>query len=421
MKIRKYLNQQENKILEMIIALLINLIIFSTNNKLMIYTKHLFLLVIILCVIFFVLKKERFIRVNKYKILFSLFVLIIFINYMWFDSKEFFLDYSLYFIAGVSIIFTDFSKIFYYYLIKIFKIIFWIFIFSMFLEALIPNLFHNIFGFASFGNVEMRSFTSGGAIAGLAFEKAYAAFVCNLGAGIVFAEFITEKSYKYVIESIIILFALMMTGKRTLFIIPIIIILIFIIILSKKNKIIKLLEIGTGMTVIFSIAYTMIPKAALIFDRIFNNGGDILSGRVNFWNYAMEMFYENPIFGKGFMSFNDYIFNKGFRYYGERWDYQAHNVYVQLLGEIGIIGFTLIVLLIFSIIVKAIFFAKKESNFWNMLLVYWIVLFGIYSFTGNTLYYPCQMIIFILDIVFISNIKKIKNIPYKNLKVIKWK
>lgn len=421
MKIRRYLNHQENKILEITIALLINLIIFSTNNKLMIYTKHLFLLIIILCMIFFIAKKEHFIRINKYKILFLLFVLIIFINYIWFDNKEFFLDYSLYFIGGVSIIFTDFSKIFYYYLVKIFKILFWIFIFSMFLEALVPNLFRNVFGFASFGNIEMRAFTSGGAIAGLAFEKAYAAFICNLGVGVIFAEFMAEKSYKYIIESVIVLFALMMTGKRTLFIIPIIIIFIFIMILSKENKIIKLLGIGTGMVTIFSIAYTMIPKAALIFDRIFNNGGDILSGRINFWNYAMEMFYKNPIFGKGFMSFNDYIFNKGFRYYGERWNYQAHNIYIQLLGEIGIIGFTLIVLLILSMTVKAIFFVKKESNFWNMLLVYWIVLFEIYSLTGNTLYYPCQMIILILDIVFISNIRKIKNIPYKNLKAVKWR
>ena len=55
--------------------------------------------------------------------------------------------------------------------------------FSMFLEALSPEAFHSLFGFASFGDTEMRALTSEGAIAGLAFEKAYAAFICNLGLG----------------------------------------------------------------------------------------------------------------------------------------------------------------------------------------------------------------------------------------------
>lgn len=87
---------------------------------------------------------------------------------------------------------------------KNFKTLFWVFIFSMFLEALLPNVFFLIFGFASFGDAEMRALTSGGAIAGLAFEKAYAAFICNLGLGVIFAEFVAQRSYKYVIQSILV-------------------------------------------------------------------------------------------------------------------------------------------------------------------------------------------------------------------------
>ena len=89
------------------------------------------------------------------------------------------------------------------------------------------------------------------------------------------------------------------------------------------------------------------------------------------------------IIGEGFLSFNDYAFNQGFRYYGERWNYQAHNVYLQLLGETGIIGFSLIAILIILIIIKAISIAKHNLNFGDVCLVYWIVLFGVYSLTGN--------------------------------------
>ena len=421
MKIRECSDWKDKRILEIIIAAVINLIIFSANNKLMMYTKHLSLLVIILCLGMFILNRNYILKINKYKLMYSLFVIMIMVSCFWVSNTNVIWDYSLYLISGVCIIFSDFSKTFYYYFMKIFKILFWVFIFSMFLEALLPNVFFLIFGFASFGDAEMRALTSGGAIAGLAFEKAYAAFICNLGLGVIFAEFVAQRSYKYVIQSILVMIALMMTGKRTLFIIPIVALLIYVMLFSKNNKFIKLAGVGLGISAFIIIAYTIIPEASLIIDRIINSGGDVLSGRENFWNYAMDMFHQNPFFGRGFMSFNDFVFNQGFRYYGERWNYQAHNVYIQLLGETGIIGCGVIIILIVILIIKAISLAKSTSNFWDVLLVYWIMLFGIYSLTGNTLYYPCQLIILIVSILLISNVKKIREVSYQIGKSIKWK
>lgn len=421
MKIRECSDWKDKRILELIIAAVINLIIFSANNKLMIYTKHLSLLVIILCLEMFILNRNYILKINKYKLMYSLFVIMIMVSCFWVSNTNVIWDYSLYLISGVCVIFSDFSKTFYYYFMKIFKILFWVFIFSMFLEALLPNVFFLIFGFASFGDAEMRALTSGGAIAGLAFEKAYAAFICNLGLGVIFAEFVAQRSYKYVIQSILVMIALMMTGKRTLFIIPIVALLIYVMLFSKNNKFIKLAGVGLGISAFIIIAYTIIPEASLIIDRIINSGGDVLSGRENFWNYAMDMFHQNPFFGRGFMSFNDFVFNQGFRYYGERWNYQAHNVYIQLLGETGIIGCGVIIILIIILIIKAISLAKSTSNFWDVLLVYWIMLFGIYSLTGNTLYYPCQLIILIVSILLISNVKKIREVSYQIGKSIKWK
>lgn len=421
MKIRECSDWKDKRILEIIIAAVINLIIFSANNKLMMYTKHLSLLVIILCLGMFILNRNYILKINKYKLMYSLFVIMIMVSCFWVSNTNVIWDYSLYLISGVCVIFSDFSKIFYYYFMKIFKTLFWVFIFSMFLEALLPNVFFLIFGFASFGDAEMRALTSGGAIAGLAFEKAYAAFICNLGLGVIFAEFVAQRSYKYVIQSILVMIALMMTGKRTLFIIPIVALLIYVMLFSKNNKFIRLAGVGLGISAFIIIAYTIIPEASLIIDRIINSGGDVLSGRENFWNYAMDMFHQNPFFGRGFMSFNDFVFNQGFRYYGERWNYQAHNVYIQLLGETGIIGCGVIIILIVILIIKAISLAKSTSNFWDVLLVYWIMLFGIYSLTGNTLYYPCQLIILIVSILLISNVKKIREVSYQIGKSIKWK
>ena len=165
----------------------------------------------------------------------------------------------------------------------------------------------------------------------------------------------------------------------------------------------------------------MVPGASLIINRIVNSEGDVLSGREVFWNYAMEMFRQNPLFGKGFLSFNDYAFYRGFRYYGERWNYQAHNVYIQLLAETGIVGFLLMTLLIILMLFKTISAVKEKPVFWNILLIYWIILFGVYSFTGNTLYYPCQLIVLIIIILLVSNIKVADSSYMVSKRTIKWK
>ena len=420
MKMEGHSNLTGTKTLEIIIALLINLVIFSTNNKLMMYTKHLSLFIIVLCFVLFVSKKDYTVKMNKFIGLYVAFVSILLVGCIWFSSSDGSIDYSIYFVSGISIVLFRFSEIFYRYLLKIFRALFWIFIFSMFLEAASPDIFHRLFRFASFGDETMRALTSGGAIAGLAFEKAYA-FICNLGLGMIFAEYICHKSYKYIIQSLIVMVALMMTGKRTLFIIPIAVLLIYVILFSKNNKFIKLAGVGLGITIFIIGAYVLVPSASLIIDRIVNNEGDVLSGREVFWNYAMEMFRQNPLFGKGFLSFNDYAFYRGFRYYGERWNYQAHNVYIQLLAETGIVGFLLMTLLIILMLFKIISVVKEKPVFWNILLIYWIILFGVYSFTGNTLYYPCQLIVLIIIILLVSNIKVADSSYMVSKRTIKWK
>ncbi len=417
-----YKKVEINKIIDVLLALLLNLIIFSTNNKLMMYTKHISVFFVLICLLeVCLLKKDLVIKINKFKILYLLFLIFICFSLVYVDEVKPILEYSIYFVLGLCIVLSDFQNAFYYYFLRIFKFLFWIFIFSMFLEALLPNAFDILFSFASFGDVEMRAITSGGAIAGLAFEKAYAAFLCNLGLGIIFSEFVLTKSFKNVIQIIIVMIALMMTGKRTLFIIPIIILLIYTILFSENNKIIKLAAVGLTISLLVLLIYTFVPGASLIINRLLESNGDILSGRENFWNYAMEMFHEAPICGTGFLSFNEYVYNQGFRYYGGKWNYQAHNVYFQLLGETGIVGFALVVTLIILLLVTAIVVAKKEKQFWNILLVYWIILFAIYGITGNTIYYPCQLLILFLCIIFISDKKKIKNIRYRSSKTFKFR
>ena len=100
---------------------------------------------------------------------------------------------------------------------KLFSIVFWVFIASMYLELLAPSLFQRLFSFLSLGkNLVVRS-VDGVAVSGLAFEKAYAAFLCNLGLGVLLARLFTKGiNISTCIEILIVSAALMMTGKRAL-------------------------------------------------------------------------------------------------------------------------------------------------------------------------------------------------------------
>lgn len=99
MKMEGHSNLTDDKILEIIIALLINLVIFSTNNKLMMYTKYLSLFIIVLCFGLFISKKDYTVKMNKFIGLYVVFVSILFVGCIWFSSSDGFIDYSIYFIS----------------------------------------------------------------------------------------------------------------------------------------------------------------------------------------------------------------------------------------------------------------------------------------------------------------------------------
>ena len=104
------------------------------------------------------------------------------------------------------------------------------------------------------------------------------------------------------------------------------------------------------------------------------------------------MFKENPITGVGLNSF-DVRFNlSGIRpiYY----DFAgAHNSYIQLLGETGIIGIILFLGAIMASIKKAISFSDFNKDNVMYVLISLGILFAlmIYALTGNSFYQPQQL------------------------------
>lgn len=137
-------------------------------------------------------------------------------------------------------------------------------------------------------------------------------------------------------------------------------------------------------------------KSGEIFDLVekilakgSNKGVIELSERGRFWQVALDMFKENPILGTGLNSF-DIKFNLS-EIRSIKYDFAgAHNIYIQLLGETGILGIFFYLGAIFSSFfngIKAVVVNKEAGRItWIALAIGMILL--IYGLSGNVIYQP---------------------------------
>ena len=136
------------------------------------------------------------------------------------------------------------------------------------------------------------------------------------------------------------------------------------------------------------------PQLKQVIDRFAvanGNLNDLSSGRIEyFWVYAIDMFLDSPIFGKGWRAFK-------YNGIGTLNANDAHNIYLQLLAEVGLVGFVLVLFFMIRALIttyKAIrenevclFLSDKSIYILKMSFAYQIF-FILYGFTGNPLYDP---------------------------------
>ena len=80
---------------------------------------------------------------------------------------------------------------------------------------------------------------------------------------------------------------------------------------------------------------------------------DITNGRLHFWSVAIRIFLEHPILGAGLDAFG-VAFSKHDTWHGIFSVEQAHNEYLQILAETGIIGFACIAAFLYLLLKKGL-------------------------------------------------------------------
>ena len=116
-----------------------------------------------------------------------------------------------------------------------------------------------------------------------------------------------------------------------------------------------------GLIVIGSLVYLGGEASMLRGFGIENATDDISSGRFHFWSVAWQVFLANPILGTGFDSFA-MAFTRFDTHSGMFRVEQAHNDYLQILSDGGIIAFLIVIGFIFLLVRKALRRIRDESD-----------------------------------------------------------
>lgn len=232
------------------------------------------------------------------------------------------------------------------------------------------------------------------------------------------------KSHKNILWKIlllsIVLLALILTGKRGVLIFSVFAILVTYIICKEgafTNKLVTVLFILSSVSLVIYALSFYIEGIAAAFERIStifwakNENSDVSNGRFKLYAIAWNFFKESPILGIGWREFSKEVVNF---YNQDSVLRDAHNVFLQLLCETGVIGFTIFISLFISAITQTIQLAVKStkdllylSDRTKIVLTFSLcyqVFFLAYCITGNPLYDLETVYVYIISVGFSSGI-----------------
>lgn len=336
----------------------------------------------------------------------------------------------LLYLCAFSLLFIDLPDNYYDKLLTITYVICSVIAFSILLSAVVENCMMKYFWFivnpthtAQVTNA-INNELAIGAYSGFAREKAEAAYIMNVGIAILFSRYFSfgKLEKKDIFMLLVFLAALMLTGKRTLLIIAILAFAIFMVISNVKSKVFKTASIILIALCFAFIVIMFIPKVANVFDRFMDQENMTSFGsRDALWKYITMMIAQFPLFGAGFGSYNQFAYDNGLRVGGSKWMFNGHNCYLQVFGELGIVGsaiFAAFVILAFIFTIKSIKKFKNNPNEAKLCYysLYIQILIIIYSATGNPTYSRQIIFIWFFSIGMMLHVNRKNNSDIKILK-----
>lgn len=255
-----------------------------------------------------------------------------------------------------------------------------------FYSNVIVNLFPN-------DKARLLRVYSTGSMPGLTEHYSTNAMFLSVGLCIIIASYFAYRRKNDLFKLLLMIIALLLTGKRghVIFIFAAFFAVYYMVTADKKNRFVKWIGMIITILCIGAVLVNVFPPLAQFIVRFQETAesGDITLSRIIFWERAIDLFKENPIFGIGWCNFMLVQQAAGYTAH-------VHNVYLQLLCETGIVGLVIYTWWMASSFIKtgkALKFCilnnidfDGSSKFFLYFSFGFQFFFLLYSLTGNPLY-----------------------------------
>jgi hypothetical protein len=212
------------------------------------------------------------------------------------------------------------------------------------------------------------------------------------GLGYLFcSSFAGEKlNLRKIIIAVLLFISLVLTNKRAHFVFLYIALIVAYYMVGDKSRKINRIASAIGISILFiTVLYFLINNVRIgVFIKLrqsladFENDDDLSASRGVLNSLAIRFFIENPIFGIGWENFGPKV-GSGIH---------THNIYLQLLCETGIVGFSVFVSFFVYAFNSAIRNCKlaisQEERTAAGFCLFMQVFFLLYGTTGNPMYDP---------------------------------
>ena len=174
---------------------------------------------------------------------------------------------------------------------------------------------------------------------------------------------------------------------------------------TRISKVLLAVAIGIVALLFLGEFFSAIPAFSRIAASIVGliSGNDISNNRAKLYEFAIRLFVENPLFGVGWGQYR--VKTVGNVTLIET--IETHNIYLQMLCEMGIIGFSCMIVPMINSLRLALknvkeSISEKEPIIWKSLLLFSLgyqVFFCVYGLTGNPLYDHNCLLMYLMAIM----------------------
>lgn len=203
----------------------------------------------------------------------------------------------------------------------------------------------------------------------------------------------------YIVMVVMFLMAIFITKARVAILGSLFITLIFLFEHRQKTYA-KICMALIALTLIGAISYVSVLK---------NYNGNSIAERIIWWKTAYLIFKDNVFFGGGLGNFS--VLFKSFRPEFVLNTLYAHNIFMQFLADIGIIGLLSFVWLVFLFYKKVLYELKHGDNkYYYKVILISVTFFLLLNLVDYAFFVPANMLVFFIVFfsVFFPDIKKLK-------------